>query len=78
MRVELRTEVGGGIGGRKQTIVRGMALIAESQNESAIIDQVMGNEVGKDGFIGRSTVECRLSDGYADHYLFIPKAKGVR
>lgn len=58
-------------------LLRGIVCIAESEDESKLLDAVFGDQVGRDGLIGKRTaeVECRLSDGYADHYLyFIAKA----
>jgi gamma-glutamylcyclotransferase (GGCT)/AIG2-like uncharacterized protein YtfP len=53
------------------TTVMGAVLISESEAESQILDQLFGNKVGEDGLIARRQVEVRLSDGYAEHYLYV-------
>ena len=70
MKVELRHESIDG-----QTHPRGLCLISESQRESALIDAVFGCRVLDDGFISQLTVEARLSDGYGQHYLYVPVPK---
>ena len=50
----------------------GLILIAETAQESAMIDQCFGpNIIQDDGLIGESTCECRLSDGIGPHYILI-------
>lgn len=51
--------------------LRGLVLIAQGERESELLDEAFGKKADKDGFIGKSTAECRLSDGYADHYVYI-------
>lgn len=53
-------------------LLRGLILIAESEEESGFIDQVLGNEPDADGLCGEGKVQARLSDGYGEHYLYIP------
>lgn len=49
-----------------------LILLAETKEESDMIDRVMGNKViDSDGLIAKGTCEVRLSDGYAEHYLLI-------
>lgn len=52
--------------------LRGIVLISENKEESALLDQLFGEKVGDDGLIGTSVCECRLSDGYGEHYIYIP------
>lgn len=47
-----------------------LVLIAE-EDESLLIDEVFGDQVGAEGLIWQGTVECRLSDGFRDHYLLL-------
>ena len=37
-----------------------------------MLDEVMGDVVGKDGLISIEMVECRLSDQANEHYLYLP------
>lgn len=53
----------------------GIILIAESESESAMLDETFGKDVGEDGLIGVRQAECRLSDGYGEHYVFIKNKK---
>ena len=55
--------------GKKQ--LRGLVLISQSELESKMLDDLFGKKVDDDGLIGIRTVECRLSDGYSTHYLYI-------
>lgn len=67
MRIELRskkTEDG-------QIVPRGLCLIADSKDESLILDEVFGSKVGDDGLISVRKCECRLSDGYGEHYIYV-------
>lgn len=55
-------------------IVRGVVLVAETKDESKLLDMAFGNKVlDSDGLIdGRERrVECRLADGYGEHYVHI-------
>lgn len=55
-----------------ETKPRGAVIISESEEESEVLDQIFGNEViNKDGLIGVRTCECRLSDGFGEHYVYI-------
>ena len=68
MRVELRQQTNPG------TLViepRGIVLISESKEESLLMDEVFGNNVGDDGLISTKECECRLSDGYGEHYIYV-------
>lgn len=53
---------------------RGLLCIVEDKEESALLDAVFGDKVGTDGLIGIRNCECRLSDGYAEHYIYIHAA----
>lgn len=50
---------------------RGAVLVAESKEESEILDSIFGSTVGADGLIAAGEFEVRLSDGYADHYIYL-------
>ena len=53
-------------------VLRGVVLVSESEEESKIIDELFGdNIIDDDGLIGVREVECRLSDGFREHYLYI-------
>lgn len=53
----------------------GAVLICESEHESQIVDTLFGNKVlDADGLIARRQVEVRLSDGYAEHYIYVVPA----
>lgn len=52
-------------------IPRGLVCIAETPEESRILDAVFGDRVDGDGLIGKHLAECRLSDGYGDHYIYV-------
>lgn len=69
MRIELRTTR---VGDKLEP--RGLVCIAESKEESRLLDKIFGDKVGADGLIGERKCECRLSDGYGDHYVFIKAA----
>lgn len=63
------------------TVPRGLCCIAEDERESALLDAVFGNKVKDgDGLISESTCECRLSDGYGEHYIYIaaPESRGAK
>jgi hypothetical protein len=51
--------------------LRGLVLRSESKQESALLDAAFGSKVDEDGLIGVRVAECRLSDGYAEHYVYI-------
>ena len=53
--------------------IRGAIFVAETTAESAILDELFGTQVGSDGLIGTLYAECRLSDGYGEHYIYIKK-----
>lgn len=58
--------------------VRSVVLISESKDESALLDMAFGSRViDGDGLIDRREVpvECRLSDGYGEHYINIVLAQ---
>ena len=74
MRLEVRYETDA----KGRQIPRGLVAICESPEESEKVDQVMGKEVGKDGLISISLVECRLSDGYDKHYLYVQAPRKKR
>jgi hypothetical protein len=54
-------------------ILRGLVLVAESESESKMLDEAFGTEVLDDGLIDsrERVVECRLADGYGEHYIHI-------
>lgn len=54
--------------------LRALILVAESKEESALLDEAFGNKVGDDGLIGRTECQCRLSDGHGEHYVYVPVA----
>lgn len=55
----------------EKPVLRGIAMISEDAGESALLDLAFGNQVGADGLIGERVVECRLSDGWAEHYVYL-------
>ena len=56
----------------KGSIVVDAVFVSETEEESAILDDVFGNTVeSPDGMIGASTCECRLSNGYMEHYVYV-------
>ena len=69
MKVEIRHDIKGG-----KKVPGGLVLICQDQEESEMVDAVMGNKVGHDGLISTSTVECRVADGFCEHYLYVKKA----
>jgi len=71
MRLEVRYVKG--VRGRLEP--RGLVLIAETEKESEIIDEVLGDKVGEEGLICSGEFEVRLSDGYAEHYIYIKTPK---
>lgn len=51
---------------------RHLLLVSESQEESAIIDQVFGTKVDDGGKVGDTLkATCHLADGYGKHYIRI-------
>ena len=72
MRVEKRTLANG-----QEEKAKFLILVSENKEESELIDEVMGNKVGKDGFIAVCVGEVRLSDGYAEHYISLEPAHQV-
>jgi hypothetical protein len=46
-------------------------LVCESEDESKVLDKIFGDKVGEDGLIGRGALECRLADGFREHYLHL-------
>ena len=51
---------------------RGMVLIAENDIESKLLDDVFGSDlIDEDGLIGIRKAECRVADGYGEHYVYI-------
>lgn len=71
MRAEVRY-TGDGYGGSKP---RGLVIQAENAEESEMLDEVFGSRVGPDGLIGTREAECRLADGYGEHYVYISAEK---
>lgn len=58
----------------RQSYLRGVVLVCENADESALLDEVAGSTVvTPEGFIADVTGEVRLSDGYAEHYVYIPR-----
>ena len=55
----------------KKMVLRGLVLVVENKSESALLDAAFGKVVGEDGLIGKKPAECRLSDGYGEHYIYI-------
>ena len=51
----------------------GILFISESSEESRLFDHAFGSKVEEDGLIGRRIAECRLSDGYGEHYVLIKR-----
>lgn len=69
MYIEIRNKTESGV-----TSIRGLVLVTESEEERLLLDEVFGDRVkDPDGLISKRTVECRLSDGHGEHYLYIPK-----
>jgi len=54
-----------------------LVAISESEEESQLIDECLGDRPDEDGLCGTgsATVEARLSDGYGQHYLLITKTE---
>lgn len=80
MRLEARRRTVRTEDGLDVQVLAGLVLVAESEDESKLIDECCGSKViDDDGLIaecGASAfkTEVRLSDGYGDHYIFIPNA----
>lgn len=69
MRLEIR---------KLASVPRGLACVAESPEESELLDQIFGNKVvDRDGLIGIRLAECRLSDGCGEHYVYIDAVEGA-
>ena len=70
MRLELRWAVNKA---HDEQYVRDVVLIAESKEESKMLDDAFGEAVGEDGVIDRAQreVTCKLADGYGEHYVNI-------
>lgn len=67
MRIERRyTQLPNG-----RRILRGLVLTVEHPDESRDLDLCFGEKVGPDGLIGIRRAECRLADGYGDHYVYL-------
>jgi ParB/RepB/Spo0J family partition protein len=49
----------------------GAVLISESKEESKLLDELFGTKVDVDGLISRRVVECRVADGFREHYLYV-------
>jgi len=59
---------------KKGLEIRAIILIAESDQESLLIDRIFGTEVHEDGSVGISRpATSRLSDGFMEHYIEIKK-----
>ncbi len=50
-------------------------LLAESSEESLLLDETLGKTVDGHGLIARVEGELRLSDGYGEHYLRLVETK---
>lgn len=48
-----------------------VVLLAETDEESALLDYALGKHVDPDGLIAKFTGELRLSDGLGEHYLLV-------
>ena len=73
MRVELRQNKVG------EEILNRVVLICETERESEILNLIYGDKViDKDGLIGVKECECRLSDGYGEHYLHISDRSALK
>jgi len=46
-----------------------LCLVAETPQESKLIDDYLGCVVHEDGLVTEVKGEVRLSDGYGDHYI---------
>ena len=57
--------------------MRGLVLIVDNTEESALVDAVFGDQVDGDGLIGVRAAEARLSDGYGEHYIYISADKHI-
>lgn len=44
-------------------------LIAESDEESELMDEVFGSEVKDDGFISNVSGQVKVADGFMEHYI---------
>ena len=56
--------------------VKMLVLVVESAAESTMLDEVFGSTVN-DGVVGvAATAECRLADGYGEHYILINPEEG--
>lgn len=53
--------------------LRAIVFIPEYELETKWLDEIFGSEVGVDGLINTGKVEYRLSDGYGQHYLLVPR-----
>lgn len=63
----------------REVYVRGIVLLATSPEESLLLDRAFGDKmIDDDGLIGTREVECRLSDGFGGHYMYlkVPEKKG--
>lgn len=59
-------------------VLLGLVLVSESKEESEAIDLMFSSKVKDgDGLIasGSCPYEVRLSDGYAEHYIYLKKEK---
>ena len=53
-------------------VPRGLVFVVETDEESALLDQFFGKAAQDDGVIGEPKIaECRLSDGYGEHYILV-------
>jgi hypothetical protein len=75
--ISMRVEVRRTFSKKGRSILRGLILLTESEEESELIDAVFGKKVGKNGLIGIRSAEARLSDGYGDHYVYISANKSL-
>lgn len=74
MKVELRNKVVDG-----EVVPDLLILSTESEDESYLIDAIFGAKpVRADGLIGNPLqAQCRLSDGYGQHYISIKKGTDI-
>lgn len=54
-----------------------LLLIAENDEESKMIDKIMGDLVDENGRISGCYGEVKLSDGYGEHYISLVKGEAL-
>ena len=55
---------------RIETRLQGLIFVAESEEESQLIDS-LGSNVDDEGLIVKGEYEIRLSDGCGEHYILL-------